>query len=158
MTKQEQRNKRERYFAEICFLMKTKDEMLPTRKESKLNRTELRLISEVISAQYAGEHVISTQLAKRIGITRSAVSQIVANLETEGILRRVSAPNDRKIAYVEIADGALEKYGEELDRALCTLEEIIGEFGEEKFEQMCALFHEFVSTVEDKMGNWKKEE
>ena len=156
MTKQNRKEKRERYFAELCSLMKTKDGLMPTRQESKLNRTELRLISEVISAQYAGEHVISTQLAKRIGVTRSAVSQIVVHLEEEGVLRRVPAPDDRKIAYVEIAEDALEKYGDELDRALSALEEIIEEFGEDKFEQMCTLFHSFVNTVEGKVEDFKK--
>ena len=154
---EDRRKKQERYFAEFCFLMKAKDGLLPVQGESKLNRTELRLISEVISTQYEGGHVISTQLAKRIGVTRSAVSQMVARLEEQGVLRRVDAPNDRKIAYVEIADGALQKYGEELNRALEVMEEIVTQFGEENFEQMCALFRGFVDVVEGKVDEWNQE-
>lgn len=142
------RVKQEKYFAEMCFLMQTKDNILPTNRGSKLNRTELRLLSEIVAAQYEGERVISTQLAKRLGVTRSAVSQMVANLEEEGIVRRVPSPTDKKIAYIEIAEGALEEYGEELDSALSLLGDAVEEFGEEKFNQMCGLFREFVGVAQ----------
>ena len=151
LIKEGKKSKQEQYFAEICFFLKVKDGLLPTRKESKLNRTELRLVSEVIAAQYEGERVISTQLAKRLGITRSAVSQMVAKLEAEGVLRRLPSEHDKKIAYVEIAEDALEQYGDELDKALGLLGDIVNEFGEEKFTRMCGLFREFVTTVENKM-------
>lgn len=152
MKKEEtKRVKQEKYFAEMCFLLQTKDNLLPTNRESKLNRTELRLLSEVVAAQYQGERMISTQLAKRLGVTRSAVSQIVANLEEEGIVRRVSSPTDKKIAYIEIAEGALEKYGEELDGVLSLLGDAVEEFGEEKFNQMCGLFREFVYVAQKQM-------
>lgn len=152
MKKEEtKRVKQEKYFGEMCFLLQTKDNLLPTNRESKLNRTELRLLSEVVAAQYQGERMISTQLAKRLGVTRSAVSQIVANLEEEGIVRRVSSPTDKKIAYIEIAEGALEKYGEELDGVLSLLGDAVEEFGEEKFNQMCGLFREFVYVAQKQM-------
>ena len=147
---EQKRKKQEEYFAEICYFAKSKESWLPNNRDSNLNRTELRLISEIIAAQYGGERVISTQLAKRIGVTRSAVSQIVANLEKAGVLCRVPSPTDKKIAYVEIADGAIKKYGEALDCVLSFLGETVEEFGEENFLQMCKLFRQFVDVVNEK--------
>jgi DNA-binding MarR family transcriptional regulator len=144
----EKRRKQEKYFAEICFFMKVKDNLLPNDRKALFNRTELRLLSEVVAAQYEGERVISTQLAKRIGVTRSAVSQMVANLEEKGVLRRVASPVDKKIAYVEVAEEALETYGEELSEALAFLGDVVEEFGEDNFAQMCKLFREFVGIME----------
>ena len=56
-------------------------------KKKTLNGTELRLLSEVIYANSKGERLISTRLAKRLNVTRSAISQIVNNLEKRGIVK-----------------------------------------------------------------------
>ncbi|MFQ7077253.1 MAG: MarR family transcriptional regulator [Christensenellaceae bacterium] len=47
------------------------------------------LLGEVILAGYDGKRIISTQLVARLGVTRSAVSQMVNKLEARGIVRRV---------------------------------------------------------------------
>ena len=67
--------------------------------KAKLSRTEFRILWEVANEQCEGRDIISSELARRIGITRSAVSQIVAKLEKNGIVKRVGSEYDRKIAY-----------------------------------------------------------
>lgn len=146
-SKEMQRKKKEKYFSDMCFLMKTKDTLLPGTNSAGFNRTELRLINEIVVAQYEGERVISTQLAKRIGVTRSAVSQMVAHLEEEGILRRVPSVKDKKIAYVEITEGAWEKYSDALNETLNILGAAVEELGEDTFQDMCENFRRFVEIL-----------
>ena len=79
-------------------------------KETHFSDTELRLIAEILSATYEGKRLISTQLADMLGITRSAVSQIVNNLEKRNVVKRVADDVDRKIAYIELTEEAMESY------------------------------------------------
>ena len=143
--------------AKIFALIKKREELMLVDKTSPFNNTELRIISEIFVAKTSGARLISTQLAKRIGVTRSAISQMVASLEERGVLRRVASPIDKKIAYVEIADGALEQYGDALDETLIFLGELVEEFGEEKFDEMCALFHGFVGVLKKRIHEREKE-
>lgn len=48
------------------------------------NNTEMRLIGTIILNDECGKKLISTQIADNLGITRSAVSQIVNKLEKKG--------------------------------------------------------------------------
>ena len=59
--------------------------------KAKLSRTEFRILWEVANEQCEGRDIISSELARRIGITRSAVSQIVAKLETSQSSKRTAS-------------------------------------------------------------------
>ena len=93
-----EKEKQEQCFVEMCRFLKTKSDVFPSDRGGEFNRTELRLLNEVVSAQYQNEHIISTQLAKRIGVTRSSVAQMVADLERRNVLRRLPAEDNKKIA------------------------------------------------------------
>jgi DNA-binding MarR family transcriptional regulator len=120
-------------------------------QKTYFNQTELRLIGEVLSAKNQGKRLISTQIAKLIGVTRSAVSQIVNHLEARGVVKRVADDVDKKIAYIEIADGVLEQYGKDLNSCIDFVTDLIERFGEDRFNTMCDLFNEFVNLIEEKM-------
>jgi len=139
--------KRELHLKMMFSLMKKRTTIVD--KDSRFNNTELRLLAEVLSAQYEGKRLISTQLADLIGVTRSAVSQIVNRLEAENFVKRVADDVDRKIAYIEVTDNALELYKEDLENCKNYVAKIIDRFGEDKFRQLCELFDDFMFYVEE---------
>ena len=152
--------KKEEYLAKMFSLLRKHDNIAIADKKTHFNNTELRMLSEIISAKYAGKRLISTQLAKQLGITRSAISQIVNRLEAKGIVKRVADEVDRKIAYIEISDGVLELYGEDIRNCIEFISKLIEEFGEERFDQLCTLYGDFMDLAQKKIKdskiNWTK--
>lgn len=116
---------------------------------SRFNNSEMRMIEEILLAGEAGERVISTQLARSLEVTRSAVSQMVNKLVNEGIVKRVPDKIDRKIAYIELTDEALEIYQKERKAYCATLDKVIGKMGKENFEKMSELIEQFCDEVSE---------
>ncbi len=48
---------------------------------AKFSKTEFRILREIVTENERGNQIISSELARRIGVTRSAVSQIVNKME-----------------------------------------------------------------------------
>ena len=86
------------YLGRLLTLLKMQDRIIFREGKTRFNNTEFRLIGEIVSAKYEGKRLISTQIAKRLGITRSAVSQIVNRLEKQCVVQRVPDDVDKKIA------------------------------------------------------------
>ena len=124
--------------------------------KTHFSSTEICLIGEVLSARYQGRRLISTRLADILGITRSAVSQIVNRLEAQNVVRRVADDVDRKIAYVEITEEALETYGEDLEICVDFVGRVVEKFGEERFNNMCKAFEDFCALVELEKADFVK--
>ena len=72
--------KSEKYLYMVFSLLKKRESIIISDKETHFSNTELRLLFEVLMAKYEGKRLISTQLSKLLGVTRSAVSQIVNRL------------------------------------------------------------------------------
>ena len=138
----------EKYLNDIFTMMKQMDNLTVADQKTRFNSTEMRMIGEIMASRYVGKRLISTQLAQLLGITRSAVSQIVNRLEAQNILKRVADDVDRKIAYVEITDEALETYGDDLKICVDFVGRVVEKFGVEKFNNMCAAFEEFCEMAE----------
>ncbi len=136
-------------------MIKAQSGLANTGKSLTFKNTELRMISEILSAQYEGKRLISTKLADKLGITRSAVSQIVTKMESEGVLKRVPDAVDKKIAYIEISEGVLERYGEDIESYTKFLNEVVEEFGVEQFNQMHGLFIAFIELMQKKVKERK---
>lgn len=149
-------NNVEEYFGKIFSMMRKREALVVVDRKAPFNNTEIRLIGEILAERAQGKRLISTELARRLGVTRSAVSQIVNRLETKGVVKRVAAENDKKIAYVEISEGVVEVYGEELERALAFVGALVNEFGEEKFNKMYALYDEFVTLADERAKRQKQ--
>ncbi len=148
--------KNEEYLAKIFALIRSRDEIAFVDSKTHFNKTELRLINEVIAAKAEGKRVISTQLAKRLGVTRSAISQIVNRLEGRGVVVRVSSNQDKKIAYIELSDTILDEYGEDIEKSKRFVGALVGEFGEENFNKLCELTESFVALAKTRIKNNKK--
>ena len=95
-------------------------------------------------AEMEGKRMISTQLAKRLGVTRSSVSQMVNRLEKEGIVYRLDDDVDRKIAYIVMTDEAKELAKKELANWTAGLEAVVAQFGEENMDTMLSLLERFI--------------
>ncbi len=139
----------EKYLVAVFSLLKKREHLVVANKKMTFNDTEIRMITEIIMAKAEGKRLISTELAKRLGVTRSAISQIVNRLEENGVVKRIPDEVDKKIAYVEITDAAHGQY--EADFKLCSafIGRVVERFGKDKFEQMCALVDEFISALDD---------
>ena len=148
--------KNEEYLAKIFTLIRSRDEIAFVDTKTHFNKTELRLISEVIAAKTEGKRFISTQLAKRLGVTRSAISQIVNRLEERGVVVRVSSNQDKKSAYIELSDAILDEYGEDIEKSKLFVGALVDEFGEENFHRLCELTESFVALVKARVKNNKK--
>lgn len=143
-----QENKRKRYLNMLFSMLRKREQITLSDTKTYFNNTEIRLIGEVLSAGYAGKRLISTRLADILGVTRSAVSQIVNKLEKQGIVRRVPDDVDKKIAYIEVTEDALEKYGSDLQLCIQFIGDVVEKFGEEKFETMYALINDFSDLLQ----------
>lgn len=146
----------EKYIDLVFSVIKKKENILISDKKTNFNETELRLIREIISAQKDGKRLISTQLAVRLGVTRSAVSQIVNRLVKEGVVERIPDDVNRKISYVELTEKTMEDYDKDLQVCGEFIHKAVQAFGEEKFDLLCSLLEEFSSVAEEQKEKPKK--
>ena len=121
------------------------------QQNEAFNSTEIRLMNEIVYAQAQGERLISTKLADRLGITRSAVSQIVGKLEADGAVRRVADDVDRKIAYVELTEEVMEKYKDVAGDYINFTGMVGARMGTNKMDKFLTLAQEFSKAVDEAM-------
>lgn len=143
-----QKSENEEYLCKIFSMLKKMENVSIIKEKSALNNTELRLVGEVLFASMNGERLISTQIAKKLCVTRSAISQIVNNLENKGVIKRVPDKVDKKIAFIELTDASLEVYQTAKNLGENFVEDIIKEFGKNKLDQLLSLSESFWETVE----------
>ena len=141
-------NANEKYLHQCFCLLKKSENIVIAAKKGEFNDTELRLIGAVLTAKAHGERLISTRLADILGITRSAVSQIVNRLEERGVVKRVADKVDRKIAYIEASEDVLEKYQQEMKIYATFMGNVVKKYGAEKFQALCEMADEFFELLE----------
>ena len=124
----------------------------------ELSRTEFRLLREVILEAEKGKSIISSELARRLGITRSAVSQLVTKMEKDGVVNRVASPTDRKIAYIRLSENSRVVFEEQCRKANATMERIVAEVGEDKVRDFFNLYDEFSKSIDKVMKHIAKEQ
>lgn len=141
-------NENEFYLGKIFAMLKKMEKIAIANKSATLGDTELRLISEIVFSNYKGERLISTQLAKKLDVTRSAVSQIVKKLEKDGIIKRVPDETDKKIAYIELTENSLDGYEKAKEEGEVFVGKLIENFGKNKLDTLLALSEEFWGIIE----------
>lgn len=105
---------------------------------SSLNKTEFRLLQEVITQREMKKNIISSELARRLGVTRSAVSQIVTKLEKKDLVRRVPSEYDKKVAFICLSDYAASMFEQHCERANRLMEEVVARFGAKRMDKFIA--------------------
>lgn len=142
----EKTRQNEEYFRRIYELFKKTENLEAAIQSPSFNNSEMRLIGEVLMERKAGGRLISTRLAERLGITRSAISQMVNKLEERGVVKRVPDDVDRKIAYIELTPSAEKQYKTERKRLYDFMGRFIEEFGQEELEEFLRLNNKFFET------------
>ncbi len=122
-----------------------------------LNKTEFRLLQEVIVEGEQGNMLISAEIARRLKVTRSAVSQIVCKLEERGIIERVPAGDDKKIAYIKLTDKTVELFNEQLKHVNEFMEGVVEEYGENKLKELIRSYDEFSAIMTRRQEEAKQE-
>ena len=112
------------------------------------NNTEMQLMKEILRAKESGGRMISSRLAEALGITRSAVSQMVNKLEAKNVVKRVPDDRDRKIAYIELSDAARAQYEDMKERVNAILRGVIEKLGEERVETFVQSANEFIDAFD----------
>ena len=114
---------------------------------AKLSRTEFRMIREILMERERGKDIISSELARRLGVTRSAVSQVVSKLEKRNIVMRAAAPDDKKIAYVRLTKHSLAIFNEQCAQANAIMERVCETMGEEQMNELVTLYGKFCEAL-----------
>ncbi len=146
--------KNEKYLNVALDLFQRVERLAVTSRSTQFNDTEMRLLGIILEEKRCGRRMISTKLATRLGVTRSAVSQIVNRLETEGVVKRVPDAIDRKIAYIEVTEETQASYAKIWKACRTFIGGVVEEYGAERFENLCAELDVFLDVYERR----KKEE
>ncbi|MDD6995124.1 MAG: MarR family transcriptional regulator [Candidatus Borkfalkiaceae bacterium] len=137
----------ETYLGKIQAMTRKMQNVVFLRGKKTFNNSEMRMLEEIVTAEKKKERLISTELADRVGVTRSAISQMVNRLSSEGLVKRVPDEVDRKIAYIELDGNAKELYLAQRKRMGDSVSKVIAEFGADKVNQMLKLVDEFSEAV-----------
>lgn len=135
------------YLTKLLGVIKDVDCLNLFNDSAKLTKTEFRLLREIAIEGENGNDIISSELARRLGITRSAVSQIVSKLERQNIVVRAASPVDKKIAYVRFSEQSRAMFEEQCRQANLLLEGVVNELGTEKMDILVSSFHEFITAI-----------
>ena len=136
------------YLLKLFQTLKDMEDLNLFSDAAKLSKTEFRLVREIVMEHEKGNGIISSELSRRLGVTRSAVSQIVTKLESQDVVKRTPAPDDRKIAYIRLSDRCIAIYNEQCRQANALVAEVVKEVGEKKMDRLFAIYEEFHTTLE----------
>lgn len=134
------------YLVKLFQTIKEMEELNLFADTAKLSKTEFRLIREILLEREKGKGIISSELARRLGITRSAISQVVTKLEGQGIVKRTPSPTDRKIAYIELSERSMGVFEDQCVNANKIIEQVVEELGEEKMQTLISAYDEFLEA------------
>ena len=137
----------EAYLGKIQAMTRKLQNVVFVKGKKSFNNSELRMLEEIVAADKKGERLISTQLADKVGVTRSAISQMVNRLSEKGLVQRVPDDVDRKIAYIELTGNAKELYNAQRKRLGEVVAKVVADFGADKANQMLKLVDEFCDSV-----------
>ena len=137
----------EAYLGKIQAMTRKLQNVVFVKGKKSFNNSELRMLEEIVAADKKGERLISTQLADKVGVTRSAISQMVNRLSEKGLVQRVPDDVDRKIAYIELTGNAKEHYNAQRKRMGEVVAKVVADFGADKANQMLKLVDEFCDSV-----------
>lgn len=145
------------YLIKLFQIIKDMENVSLFRERAKLSKTEFALLREIIMEGENGRKIISSELARRLGITRSAVSQLVTKMEKEGVVKRVASPTDRKIAYIQLSDESVAVFEEQCNEANDIMQRVVNKMGEDRIRELIATYDEFFAALTQVQKEVKEE-
>lgn len=113
-----------------------------------LSMSELKLLETIDVCSNENEHVNTSDLATKLKISKSAVSQSVNKLEKKGYLNKKLSLKDKKIGYLYLTDECKIKCGEK--KAICEniIKRVVEELGEQNILELSALLNSLSNAIE----------
>ncbi len=145
------------YLIKLFQIIKDMENVSLFRERAKLSKTEFALLREIVMEGENGRKIISSELARRLGITRSAVSQLVTKMEKEGVVKRVASPTDRKIAYIQLSDESVAVFEEQCKEANDIMQHVVDKMGEDRIRELIATYDEFFAALTQVQKEVKEE-
>lgn len=137
---------------EMYAIGKRLEELKIFHRAMPFNNTEMQMMREIIAAKERGSRVISSGLAKLLGITRSAVSQMVKKLEDEKIIVRVPAENDKKSSHVMLSPAARTAYERMKDYMNAFVQQIVDRVGYDEIRRFIDGMNKFIDIFNEVLG------
>ncbi len=128
-------------------------EELPIRISPDMELTAREIHTLQATGEFIGSNVKS--LAERLGVTKSAASQMVAKLESKGLLRKDKAPNNDKETLLFLTDDgwkAFNKHKEFHERHMQTLLERLDAFSDPQLVTTTAILAVVESVVDERIA------
>ncbi len=144
----------EKLLQDIFGIARRLDEIKIFHDVLPFNNTELQLMKVIVLAEEDGKHVISSDIARSLGITRSAVSQMVKKLEERQAVVRVAAENDKKSAYVMLAPAARAAYGQIKEYMNVFVQQILERVGCEEVRRFVDGMNNFIDIFNEVRKNF----
>ena len=111
-----------------------------TNFTSELSDTEFNLLSFVTEYQEKQEHINLTTLSEKLGVTRSAITQMVNKLEKKMYIEKYTLSTNKKEVYLKIGAKALEQYNIAMDKITIFFERLFLELGVEGMANLSRYF------------------
>lgn len=134
---------------EVFNIARKLDEIKVFHNVLPFNNTELQFMKVIVLADEAGKRVISSDIARSLGITRSAVSQMVKKLEDEKIIVRIPAENDKKSSHVVLSPDARAAYERMKDYMNAFVQQIVDRVGYDEIRQFIGGMNKFIDIFNE---------
>lgn len=99
--------------------------------DSNLKPTQIMVMMKLLKASFRGEESLRiSDIAGFLGITNSAVTQIITSLEKSGYVIRETGKMDRRVVKVVLTDNGkavMKPAKDKLEKSIIGLEEVLGE-------------------------------
>ncbi|MEA4903050.1 MarR family winged helix-turn-helix transcriptional regulator [Desulfitobacterium sp.] len=129
------------------IMEKFRRNMMNKKMSGEIPRSEFKLLKVVQMNSTKREGVTISSLSDHLGISKSAVSQMINLLEDEGYIERVFTKNDRRLVYVRLTDGGEKYIAQRYQKFLESMTEIFNRMGEKDTEELLRLLEKLYDIV-----------
>lgn len=125
-----------------------KDFVLETWKGLDLNYSEAFILYIIADAEKADEPIHKSQIAKRMRITKAAVTQFCNKLQKRGYITSYIAEDNKKNHYLQLDDNLRKSIMARCDIMNNNLQRFVAKVGEENIVIFIELLNEFDKSLE----------
>lgn len=117
------------------------------KMNGEIPHSEFKLLKVIKRRNAEGEEVTVSTLSEQIGVSKSAISQMINHLEDEEYIERITTKNDRRLVYVRLTEHGERFLTEQYQRFLQGMTEIFNQMGEKDTEELLRLLEKLYEIV-----------